>query len=151
MTHPVSIRLALLAERAPLEALQWRASLANPGDHESLLANPDAISLPAGQIASALIFVAERKGVIVGFAAMRARDDAERELDGLFVEPQHWTQGIGRTLVDHCIAEARASGCSVLNVVANPQAAGFYKACGFKHAGHQATRFGPGLLMRKKL
>ena len=40
------IRPALIGERAALEALQWRASLANPGDRDHLLANPDAIVLP---------------------------------------------------------------------------------------------------------
>ena len=65
----VVIRPALQAERG-LEALQWRASLANPGDRDSLLANPDAIALPVEQIADGHVFVAEREGVIVGFAAV---------------------------------------------------------------------------------
>src|SRR5438046_9814487 len=47
----VVIRPALHAERSCLEALQWRASLANSGDRDALLANPDAISLPVEQIA----------------------------------------------------------------------------------------------------
>ena len=42
----VVIRPARQDERALLEALQWRASLANPGDRDSLLANPDAIIIP---------------------------------------------------------------------------------------------------------
>jgi hypothetical protein len=40
----VVIRSARPGERASLEALQWRASLANAGDREPLLADPDAIS-----------------------------------------------------------------------------------------------------------
>jgi len=43
------IRRALPVERASLEALQWRPSLANSGDRDSLLANPDAIALPVEQ------------------------------------------------------------------------------------------------------
>ena len=50
----VVIRLATGAERDVLEALQWRASLANEGDREAMLANPDAISLPTSQIAAGL-------------------------------------------------------------------------------------------------
>ena len=37
-----TIRLAAGGERNDLEALQWRASLANEGDREAMLANPDA-------------------------------------------------------------------------------------------------------------
>jgi hypothetical protein len=45
MTDTV-IRSALQAERSSLEALRWRASLANSGDRDSLVANPDACSGP---------------------------------------------------------------------------------------------------------
>ena len=91
----IVIRLALQAERSSLEALQWRASLANPGDRDSLLANPNAIALPAEQIADGHVFVAERDGVIVGFAAILARPDGNVELDALFVEPTLWKRGVG--------------------------------------------------------
>ena len=71
----VVIRPALQAERSLLEALQWRASLANPGDRDALLANPDAIALPVEQIADGHVFVAGRDGAIVGFAAVLPRPD----------------------------------------------------------------------------
>ena len=94
----VVIRPALPAERSRLEALQWRASLANPGDRDSLLANPDAISVPVEQIADGHVFVAERDGVIAGFAAVLPRPDGDAELDALFVEPSLWKAGVGRLL-----------------------------------------------------
>ena len=59
MQKPLTIRPAVAAERKALEALQWRASLANPGDREALLANPDAIDLPLAQIEAGAVFVAE--------------------------------------------------------------------------------------------
>ena len=62
----IVIRPALQTERSSLEALQWRASLANSGDFDSLLANPDAIALPVEQIADGHVFVAQRDGAIVG-------------------------------------------------------------------------------------
>ena len=82
----VLIRPAILSEQKALEALQLRASLSNAGDREALLANPDAIELPLAQIAAGRVFVAERDGAIVGFAAVLPRNDRETELDGLFVE-----------------------------------------------------------------
>src|SRR6476659_6181481 len=104
----VVIRTALPAERLRLEALQWRASLANSGDRDSLLANPDAISLPIEQIVDGHVFVAERHGVIVGFAAVLPRPDGDAELDALFVEPSLWKGGVGRLLVEHCTDVAPA-------------------------------------------
>jgi GNAT superfamily N-acetyltransferase len=147
----VVIRPALQAERSWLEALQWRASLANPGDRDSLLANPDAISLPVEQIADGHVFVAERDGAIVGFAAVLARPDGNAELDSLFVEPTLWKGGVGRSLVDHCADVARGRGSRILHVVGNPHAEGFYTACGFRIAGTVETRFGAGLSMQRLL
>jgi GNAT superfamily N-acetyltransferase len=147
----IAIRVAGPAERSSLEALQWRASLANDGDREALLAHPDAIVLPMEQIAAGGVFVAERDGVIVGFAAIVRRPDDDAELDALFVEPPLWKHGIGRRLVDYIAGVARAGGASVLHVVGNPHARGFYTSCGFHEIGTVATRFGVGLDMRRLL
>src|SRR6478735_5825686 len=145
------IRLALQAERSSLEALQWRASLANEGDRDSLLANPDAIVLPAEHIADGHVFVAHSDGVIVGFAAVLTRSDGNAELDALFVEPTLWKRGVGRLLVDHCADVARARAARLLHVVGNPHAEGFYVACGFRTTGVVETRFGAGLAMQRGL
>ena len=147
----IVIRPALQAERSSLEALQWRASLANAGDRDSLLANPDAIALPVEQIADGHVFVAERDGVIVGFAAVLPRPDGNAELDALFVEPSLWKRGVGRLLVEHCADVARGRASRILHVVGNPHAEGFYAACGFRTTGAVETRFGAGLAMQRGL
>ena len=123
----------------------------NPGDRDALLANPDAIELPIEQIAAGLVFVCERGGEIVGFAAVLPRADGETELDGLFVEPSAWRNGIGRSLVDRCVEYARSQGSGSLHVVGNPHAAAFYAAYGFAACGVYQTRFGIGQLMVKRL
>ena len=147
----VVIRPARQAERALLEALQWRASLANPGDRDSLLANPDAIVVPAEQIADGHVLVAESDDVIVGFAAVLARPDGNAELDALFVKPTLWRGGVGRLLVDHCADVARRRASRLLHVVGNPHAEGFYLACGFQTTGAIETRFGSGLSMQRAI
>jgi N-acetylglutamate synthase-like GNAT family acetyltransferase len=151
MLKVLSIRLADTDECKALEALQLRAALNNAGDREALLSNPDAIVLPLEQITAGQVFVAERDGAVVGFAVVLPRADGETELDGLFVEPDVWRHGIGRSLVDHCSDVMRAQGAAALHVVGNPHAEGFYTACGFETTGTRSTRFGVGLLMRKKL
>lgn len=147
----IVIRPARQAERSSLEALQWRASLANSGDRDSLFANPDAIALPVEQIADGHVFVAQCDGVILGFAAVLTRPDGNAELDALFVEPSLWKRGVGRLLVEHCADVARGRAASILHVVGNPHAEGFYAACGFRTTGAVETRFGAGLAMQRGL
>jgi len=93
------IRRAVVSEQRELENLQRRASLTNAGDRDALLAHPDAIELPPEQIAAGSVFVAERNGVIAGFAALLPRSDGGAELDALFVDLTMRRCGIGRRLV----------------------------------------------------
>lgn len=151
MQNEVTVRTAVVSEQKQLEALQWRASLNNPGDRDALLAHADAIELPLEQIEDGGVFVAEVAGAAMGFAAILPREDGDFELDALFVEPGAWRQGIGRALVEHCAAAARAAGAESLHVVGNPHAEGFYSACGFKTLGTKQMRFGVGLLMKLAL
>jgi GNAT superfamily N-acetyltransferase len=141
------IRLARPDEREALEALQWRASLANEGDRVNLLAIPDAIVLPAEQLADGCVLVAELNTGIAGFAVVLP-EQSHAELDGLFVEPAQWRHGIGAALVEAATHEARLRGLTLM-VIANPAARGFYEKCGFTLEGDAPTRFGPGLRMSK--
>jgi len=141
------IRLARPEEREELEALQWRASLANDNDRPHLEAHPDAIHLPLEQIERGEVFVAELDGRAVGFSAI-LMEEGHVELDGLFVEPNLWRGGIGAALVDVAVHEARRRGQAMM-VVANPAALGFYEKCGFIIEGEAETRFGPALRMSR--
>lgn len=143
----IAIRPARIDERDILEQLQWRASLANPNDRPHLEANPDAIDLPVEQLADGHVTVAEIDGQAVGFAVVLP-DEGHLELDGLFVEPDRWRRGIGRALVDAVALEARRKRLA-LKVIANPEALGFYRRCGFCEVGMVRTRFGPGIRMAR--
>jgi GNAT superfamily N-acetyltransferase len=147
----IIIRNAIPSEKAALEGLQFRASLANEGDREAILAHPDAIDLPIEQITSGDVFVLELSGRIAGFAALQSRTDGDAELDGLFVEPDMLRRGVGRSLVEHCAQIAITRGSNALQVIGNPHAEEFYLSCGFITVGHSETRFGPALLMRREL
>jgi GNAT superfamily N-acetyltransferase len=142
------IRPACPAERAALEDLQRRASLALPDYRAELEAHPNAVDLPAGQIAQGRVLVAEDEAGIAGFAAWLDGEGAgEAALDGLFVEPARWRGGIGRALVAAIAAAAADAGKTRLHVVANPGAVAFYRRCGFTDAGETQTRFGPAPVM----
>ena len=129
------LRRVVVSEQRELEDLQRRASLTNAGDRDALLAHPDAIELPSEQIAAGSVFVAERNGVIAGFAALLPRADGGAELDALFVEPTMRRCGIGRGLVERCCEVGRLQGSAVLHVIGNPHAQHFYAACGFRLTG----------------
>ena len=142
------IRPAVAEERLELEDLQRRASLALETYRDQLEANPDAIDLPAEQIERGDVLVAEMDGRLAGFTAVLT-EQGKAELDGLFVEPELWRQGIGAALVDAAIHEARRRGLSLLTVVAEPAARTFYENCGFTAEGTTETRFGPALRMSR--
>ena len=141
------IRPARPDEREALEALQWRALLANPGDREVLLANPDAIVLPAEQLAARNVFVGEDDGLVLGFAVLLTGEQ-QADLNGLFVDPDHWRRGIGSALVNEAVHRARRLGLS-LSVTAGAEAQAFYESCGFSVEGEAQTRFGPALRMTR--
>jgi GNAT superfamily N-acetyltransferase len=147
-----TIRPARAAERAALEDLQRRASLALPDYRAQLEAHPDAIGLPAALIAEGRVLVAEDEAGVAGFAVwLDGKGVGETELDGLFVEPDRWRGGIGRALVEAVAATAAGAGRRRLTVVANPAALAFYRRCGFAEAGEAQTRFGPAPVMVRGL
>lgn len=137
------IRVALPKERPDLEDLQRRASLALPDVRDSLLASPDSIALPEEQVESGQVIVAEIDGKVAGFAAI-----CGGELDGFFVEPDHWRRGIGSALVKAAAHIARRRGLS-LAVTANTAARSFYESCGFSAEDEVETRFGRALRMSR--
>ena len=119
----MTIRDARVAEREALEALQLRASVHEPMYRAQLEAHPEAIELPAEQIAAGLVRVAEQDGVVAGFAVLLECSGDACELDGLFVEPDRMRTGVGSRLIDDAKRIARQRGASSIDVVANPQAA----------------------------
>jgi GNAT superfamily N-acetyltransferase len=145
-----AIRPARPEERHALIELQRRASLMHTAYRDALLAHPEALDLPAAQIADGAVLVAETNGRIAGFIVVLA-NGAQAEIDGLFVEPEFWRRGIGRTLMAAGEAAAVQTGVTALSVIAAPEAEAFYAACGFVTTGPERTPFGPAIRMRKNL
>lgn len=89
---------------------------------------------------------------MAGFAVVLPSGDDEAELDGLFVEPEIWGQGVGRTLVEAAADFASgALSASVLVVTASPRAVPFYHRCGFIAVGVAETRFGSAPILARSL
>jgi GNAT superfamily N-acetyltransferase len=136
----VDIRLARPDDRIKLGTLQRRASLVGNADvREQLLEHPEFFDFDAELIANNQVLVAERGGRILGFATIVTHEGDDAELEGLFVEPSHWRQGIGAALLHAIEREAGAWGANRLHVVANREALGFYEAMGFEIVGETTT------------
>ena len=147
----IHIRAARRDERQALEDLQRRSSLALPRYRAQLLAHPEVITLPQEQVDAGRVHVAQRDGVILGFSVVLPAGGEGAELDGLFVEPAFWRQGIGRRLVQAAENMARSEEAQAIWVIANPDAVDFYTACGFVQAGKVQTRFDSAPRMIKPL
>jgi ribosomal protein S18 acetylase RimI-like enzyme len=142
------IRDARPDEAFALEALQRRSSDVWEEYRAPLAANPHAIEPPHQAIAEARVRVAvDATGRRVGFSVVHPVKDGRCELDDLFVEPDSMRLGVGRRLVDDVADRAAAAGAHYLDVIANPNALGFYERLGFVIIGEASTLFGDALRM----
>lgn len=99
------------------------------------------------QIADRDIFVIEAAGDIAGFYAVIP--GAPRwTLDHLWVHPAHMGQGLGRQLVEHALARARAADALGLDIEADPNAESFYRRLGGRRVGEVAAPV-PGAAERR--
>lgn len=87
-----------------------------------------------------ILYVAEVDGQVVGLAALRLLPQAldpvpYAELSELYVDEAHRRHGVGRALVRHIEAEARAAGAQqmvLLTAWRNTNAHAFYHALGYR-------------------
>jgi ribosomal protein S18 acetylase RimI-like enzyme len=89
-----------------------------------------------GEVDGSAISVVQVDGVDAGrLRVVRRRDLVE--ISGLQLLPEHQSQGVGRTVVDQVVAQARADRVPVeLGVEKdNPRARAFWERCGFAYVG----------------
>lgn len=93
-------------------------------------------------------YVAERDGEILGFLTIGPCRDADLdprsagEIQGLYLAPEHWREGVGTALCRFGEALLQCRGCrtATLWVLAgNPRARRFYEALGFAADGASVT------------
>lgn len=137
------IRDARPDEAYALESLQRRASDVWAEYRAQLAAHPDAIAPPHRAIEEKRVRVAvDRAGLLLGFSVVLVVEDGRCELDDLFVEPDSMRRGVGSVLVHDVAKRAVAAGAGYIDVIANPNALGFYARLGFEVTGQSSTRFG---------
>ncbi len=92
------------------------------------------LTLGAAQIDLSPPFVAEQDAEIVGFYQL-IPDGECIELEHMWVKPQYMHKGIGKELMAHAIASAKARGAKRMSIDADPNAAAFYLSCGAYRVG----------------
>lgn len=93
----------------------------------------DELTLTPSDITENPTIVAVFASRIIGVARINLSDAAV--LEELYVDPAAMGQGAGRVLFNWCRETARAAGCTIMTLDADPQAEPFYQAMG-------ATRIG---------
>ena len=142
MLHTVGmIRLGTPADLAAAASVYRRASLSDASDRDNLLAHPEYLILGPEGLAGGRTYVAEQDGSLAGFATW-AEAAGTVELEDLFVDPGYMRRGIATALVGRIAEVLRARGVQRLEVTANPDALGFYRAAGFTDCGVAETDFG---------
>jgi len=114
-------------------------------------------------VASGTYFVAELDGRIVGAGGWTParpgsgrRDPGRGNIRHVVTDDRMVRRGIGRRLVTHVIADARAAGCSWLHCLSTRTAVPFYAALGFDRLGEVTVPLGgsvpfPAVEMRRDL
>lgn len=133
------IRAAVPEEAATLSALAERSKRHWGYSDSFIAATRHDIVVSPEQIVAGPCFVADVADSPVGFYLLE-----ENELTRMFVSPDHIERGIGRRLMDHVATIARRRGIGTIRIVSDPNATGFYKACGAVPAGTFHSQDIPG-------
>ena len=74
----------------------------------------------------------------VGFYTLQEKD-ANAWLENLWVSPESIGKGVGKALFLHALELSRQKGFRILQLEADPNAAGFYEKMGMKRIGERRT------------
>ncbi|APZ93352.1 GNAT family N-acetyltransferase [Fuerstiella marisgermanici] len=86
------------------------------------------LTITGEEIDARIAFGATASGRLVGYYTVVLNSDDSGELEHLFVDPTRLKCGIGSMLLRHALAECQPRGLRSLNVLSDPNAAGFYDA-----------------------
>lgn len=138
-----TVRAARPGEAEALTDLALRSKAHWGYDADFLDACRDELTVTPERIRSAVAFVAERDGEVVGFAVLDVRGD-EADIGFFFVEPETIGSGCGHVLWEHAVAQARARGLVRLTIESDPYAEGFYLRMGAERIGSVPSGAIPG-------
>lgn len=113
--HIASVKLLCANDYTPKQIEAWVGKL-TPTVHRQAMEDLEEI-----------MFVAENKGIIIGFSSF-----FENEVCAVYVDPNYTRQGVGTLLLDVMEKEARSQNIQKLELSASTNAKPFYQSCGYK-------------------
>lgn len=101
-----------------------------------------------------LLLVVDAAGGVVGTAGVRLLAPGLGELKRMWIRPEHQGRGLGRPLMDACLAEAGALGCRALRLDSERRleaALHLYRAYGFTEVADYNANPRAEVWMEKRL
>jgi len=136
----VTVRAARPGEAEALTALAVRSKAHWGYDAEFMRLSQASLTVSDADIASGLVLVAERQGLLFGLAKV----EPDGELDMMFVDPLAMNRGVGRLLFEAAVALARRMGARRMAILADPNAAPFYERMGARFVSQAPSDAIPG-------
>jgi len=132
--HPPSLRFrqAQVADVPTLSQLVRESMTVWPYTARQLSAWHDSLAIESSDVMD--LQVAEMDGQIVGFFGLSLKLGGWR-LEHMWVARHLVGQGVGRVLMQRCLAVASSLGIAEVLIYAEPGAAAFYRAMGAEHLG----------------
>lgn len=96
------------------------------------------LTISPDYVAGNQVYVAESDGQLLGFYALVIKGD-KAELDHLWVAPIHIGTGVGKTLFLHAMQNAVQRNISAVEILSDPNAAGFYRKLGAHQVGETVS------------
>lgn len=98
----------------------------------------DDLTISPDFVAANQIYVAESEGDLVGFYALIIKKE-KAELDHMWVAPAHIGSGVGKELFLHAMQTATGQSINAVEILSDPNAAGFYRKMGAHQVGEATS------------
>lgn len=98
----------------------------------------DDLTISPDFVAANQVYVAESEGELLGFYALVIKKE-KAELDHLWVAPAHIGTGVGKELFMHAMQSADRQDISAVEILSDPNAAGFYRKMGAHQIGETVS------------
>ncbi|WP_170323339.1 GNAT family N-acetyltransferase [Bradyrhizobium sp. STM 3809] len=140
-----SVRLAKPEEQRELTRLSVRATLHAGHDDAFVDRSIPSLMITLPMITGNWVRVAQdNSGNVVGVVWVTPTAlPGIALLQGLYVDPAHWKRGIGRTLFEAAVAQAREFKAGAIVINAEPSSEEFYKRMGATRIGEVPFYFSP--------
>jgi N-acetylglutamate synthase-like GNAT family acetyltransferase len=134
----VNIRKAATADAATLTSIAHDAKR-HWGYPEHWLAHwQEDLTITPDFVAANQVYVAEREGTLLGFYALVIKNE-KAELDHMWVGPAHIGSGVGKELFLHAMQTAAGQSIGSVEILSDPNAAGFYRKMGAHQVGEETS------------